>query len=627
MTEAGNSGRYWQIAGYSAGILFVTIVAVSTYQTEDSEPETLENSLSVVVENPPAEPPDRPHDHDLFIGSQQCASCHSEISAAYEQHPMANSISRVTGLPKGSEEASLIVPGIQRQYNVVMQDGQMFHRDEMFDADGNSVFDQSVRMDYVVGSGRRAFAYLSQQGELMFQSPLNWYSQHAKWDLSPGYRPDDARRFRRRISDDCLSCHAGLVAAVENSSNRYQQPAFLEMSIGCEKCHGPGKPHIEFHISKSEPTSESRENSDPIVNPGRLEIVARESVCNQCHLQSAARIPRYGFSEFDFRPGQKFEETWTAFVAGSDVSDDGKTRAVNHVEQMRESRCYIASEAKLGCISCHDPHRLPAEEDRDKIYRQQCMKCHTAETCTEGEPQRAEFDDSCIACHMPHRDSNNISHVTQTDHRILRRPEASANDTPKGRTQLRFFEDAQTRMPQWEQNRAMGVAIWSYLTKKGQRSPSDLPSLLEPALAIHSDDGLVLSTLGAFAIQQGHTEMAVKYLTEAQKTPAAEEVAVAGLLDIFYQQGQWEKSLEYVDRCIEIDPGHPGYHAIRADILKNSGKLQEGILEAEQSVGLDPTILPVRNWLANAYEDDGRAADAQAMRETVLRMQTARVPE
>ena len=121
--------------------------------------------------------------------------------------------------------------------------------------------------------------------------------------------------------------------------------------------------------------------------------------------------------------------------------------------------------------------------------------------------------------------------------------------------------------------------------------------------------------------------MAVKYLTEAQKTPAAEEVAVAGLLDIFYQQGHWGKSLEYVDRCIEIDPGHPGYHAVRADILKNSRRLKDGILEAEKSIALDPTILPVRNWLANAYENDGRDSDAQAMREIVRRMQAAKVPE
>lgn len=621
--EASDRGRNWRLAGVAAAILLVVIIAVTTFQDSGSGSISLGKMHDAPVAAREIQSKLRPDDHDQFVGSAQCASCHTEIAAAYQSHPMANSISRVNGLPAAAGDVSPIIRGVQRQYEVVMKDGQMFHQDEMFDADGNLIYEQSVRMDYAVGSGQRAFAYLTQQGGLMFQSPLNWYSQDAKWDISPGYRRDDQRRFRRRITDDCLSCHAGRVAAVKNSPNRYHNPAFLEMSIGCEKCHGPGKQHIAFHQSKSAQSG----NTDPIVNPGRLDIVQRESVCNQCHLQSSARIPRYGHSEFDFRPGQKLEENWTAFDAGAEISDDGRTRAVNHVQQMRDSRCYQASEMKLGCISCHDPHRLPGENEKDAFYRQQCIKCHSSDACTEPLPKRATRDDSCVACHMPHLDSNNVSHVTQTDHRILRQPLDASPHDESARIELRFFDNAHARMPEWEQNRAMGVAIWSYLTKKGQKSPADLTTLLEPALTIHPDDGLVLSTLGAFAIQHGHTELAVKYLTEAVKVPLAEEAAVAGLLDIYYQNGNWVKSMEYVDRCIEIDPGHPGYHAIRADVLAHSGRMKEGILEAEHSISLDPTIVAVRTWLVNAYDKDGRNSDADAMREIVQRMQTAKVPE
>ena len=88
-----------------------------------------------------------------------------------------------------------------------------------------------------------------------------------------------------------------------------------------------------------------------------------------------------------------------------------------------------------------------------------------------------------------------------------------------------------------------------------------------------------------------------------------------------------EFASEFVDRCLEIDSGHPGYHAIRADVLMNFGRLKEGITAGEKSLELDPTRIPVRAWLANAYEKDGRKADADAMREIVRRMQTAKVPE
>ena len=242
-------------------------------------------------------------------------------------------------------------------------------------------------------------------------------------------------------------------------------------------------------------------------------------------------------------------------------------------------------------------------------------------------PHRIARHDSCIVCHMPHRDSNNISHVTQTDHRILRQAVEGSGTDQKGQVQLRFFDEAHKRMPEWEQNRALGVAIWSYLSKKGQQSPPDLSGLLESALAVHPSDGLVLSTLGALAMQHGRTQRAVQYLTKAQSVPLAEEPAVAGLLDLAYQQANWAQSLEFVDRCIEIDPGHPGYHAIRADALTNSGRLKEGITAAEKSLELDPTRIAVRAWLANAYEKDGRKADADAMREIVRRMQTAKVPK
>jgi tetratricopeptide (TPR) repeat protein len=223
---------------------------------------------------------------------------------------------------------------------------------------------------------------------------------------------------------------------------------------------------------------------------------------------------------------------------------------------------------------------------------------------------------------MPYRDTHNISHVTQTDHRILRKPLDDTASVRKENPQLQFFDGAQERMQTWEQNRALGIAIFSFLSKKGQQSPPELANYLESALAVHPADGLALSALGALAMQHGRTELAVRYLTRAQDVPQAEEAAVSGLLDIYYQQARWEESLKYVDRCIELDPGHSGYHAVRADVLMNSGRLPEGIVAAEKSIALDPTRIEVRLWLASAYEKDGRINDATAMREIVRRMQT-----
>src|SRR5262249_25651923 len=54
----------------------------------------------------------------------------------------------------------------------------------------------------------------------------------------------------------------------------------------------------------------------------------------------------------------------------------GSHKAVSHVEQMHQSRCFRQSARKLGCVSCHDPHALPAPKEKVSFYRGRCLSCH-----------------------------------------------------------------------------------------------------------------------------------------------------------------------------------------------------------------------------------------------------------
>ncbi|HEX6986002.1 MAG TPA: cytochrome c3 family protein [Planctomycetaceae bacterium] len=567
----------------------------------------------------------QPPSDEGYVGSAACAQCHAEIAESFKTHPMSRSISFVD---PHAEDASLPreetrVAGTTRVYEVEVRDGVMYHHEGMFDAAGEEIYDQALPVDYVVGSGRRAKAYLHQRGDLLFMSPLNWYTQAGKWDMAPGYTPEDPRRFSRRVNDECLSCHAGRVAPVGRKLDKYAKPAFREAAIGCENCHGPGERHVALHGSGTSVGP----GEDPIVNPADLDHDRRESVCYQCHLQAAVRITRHGRSDLDFRPGMRLDEIWTVLDAGSDVSEDGRTRSVNHVQQMRESRCFVESKGRLGCISCHDPHRVPSEAEQVEFYRQKCFTCHTDESCSLSHEQRLEKEDSCVACHMPARDTSNVSHVTQTDHRVLRNPESApqAAAEPAADT-LTFFDRADRRLGQWERGRAMGLGAWTHLVRTDRPPSPALGKFLHGLVEQVPDDGALLTALGSMAQLGGRTEQARSYFEAARKIPSAEEKALSGLLDIYYGAAEREKALECADRLIEIDSYDARTHAIRADLLTSLGRASEGIASAERALELNPTLIPVREWLADAYRAVGRIEEQREQEEIVRRMRSARVP-
>ena len=70
---------------------------------------------------------------------------------------------------------------------------------------------------------------------------------------------------------------------------------------------------------------------------------------------------------------------------------------------MESSRCFRASRGELGCISCHDPHRLPAPATKAAYYRERCLECHEQKGCAlpSAERQARGPGEDCIACHMP----------------------------------------------------------------------------------------------------------------------------------------------------------------------------------------------------------------------------------
>lgn len=588
--------------------------------------------LGLIISQLPVRPPKSAKDSILgqlrpaavsdvgYVGSDACGECHHELLDSYRQHPMYGS-TRAIGLAEFEELAMATsngtlpkIKGRQRFYEVAFDGAVMTHRERMTDVHGESIFEQSVPMDYVVGSGRRAKAFVYHRGSKLLMSPLNLYAKSSVWDVAPGYLPDDPRRFDRRVTDECVMCHSGRASRVSDAADLFQKPAFHEMSIGCESCHGPGEKHIDARRSDPDRSAEG----DPIINPARLDYERAESICQQCHLQAAARVVRAGRSVFDFKPGMRFEDVWTVLDAGAGVDADGQTRSVNHVPQMQSSRCFIESDSKLGCTSCHDPHRVPTVDERDGFYRARCLICHDPESCSAPTADREARADSCFVCHMPARESNNVSHITQTDHRIVRKSLKQPDLSIETPDQLTFFAGADQRLAPLERDRALGVGAWIHLSKKNRRPDRSLAKFLDGVLHQSSDDALLLAVLGSMAAEGRRSTLAIDYYERARRFPAVTEMSLNGLLGLYFEAQRWPEALDAADRLLVIDPGHARVHAVRADVLLALGKRDEAIDAAERALEFDPTLIDVRRGLVRVAEELGKR-DVLKLHESILR--------
>lgn len=299
-------------------------------------------------------------------------------------------------------------------FTIERRGGKEFHRETARDEAGQILAQVEAEVQYALGSGARGVSYLVEHDGRLYQSPISWYTQKGRYDLSPGYQAQNLH-FDRPVVPSCLFCHSNRVEPVELSINQYKSPIFQGHAVGCERCHGPGELHI-----KGQEMVDGRDLT--IVNPRHLEPVLRDAVCEQCHLVGDFRVERFGRETFDYRPGLPATDFFTIY----DRCAESQNRVVGQVEQLRESQCFRRSEGRLGCTSCHDPHQVPAPADKTAYFRRQCQNCHEQKPCSLAEKLRlAESrEDNCVQCHMPRVASSDVVHVAVSDHRLLRRPQA-----------------------------------------------------------------------------------------------------------------------------------------------------------------------------------------------------------
>lgn len=556
-----------------------------------------------------------------YVGSEACAECHAAIAASYAKHPMYRSAGTTPGTHdvEDFERDTEFSFDDGRIYRVVKQQDGIYHHEILRDRQGQTIYDEAVKIAYFIGSGTRGKSYVIDRGGLLFQSPVSWFTSEQKWDIAPGYGHHHVR-FGRRIVEQCVDCHAGRSTTGPEREDFFPEPVLLEAAIGCERCHGPGQAHVEFHASAGGQTGD-----DPIVNPASLSADRREAVCYQCHLIGKMVFARYGRSFDDFRPGDRLDDVWSIFVAGTGVRGDRKTKAVSHVEQMRDSVCFQQSRGRLGCVSCHDAHSVPERSEIDAYYRQRCLECHAERGCSLPADERAAApaDNSCIHCHMPRLSAHDIAHASQTDHRILRKLDGEDAELVPEAQEMVLFDREHVTLPKWEIERALVLATVHRMLEGGPASPEETEAaerVLRDVIEIVPDDFASLSALGTVLDMRQNVDGARQAWQRALDLKPANERVLDFMVSASQKSGDVEAFLKYLDRLMDLNPWRSGDYLRRATLLSRLGRTHEAVATVERALELDPTDRAARGWIVDAAQTIGDLATARHHAEILQRM-------
>jgi Tfp pilus assembly protein PilF len=551
-----------------------------------------------------------------YVGDAACTRCHEAIAATYRKHPMGRSLSTIEQAPSDVRGEGAVRELFEAQgfrYAIERRGERTFHIETRRNAQGREIARVEGEVRYALGSGSRAFSFVVDHDGYLFESPVTWYAQSRRWDLSPGYAEKNFH-FERPITPDCLNCHANKVLHVEGTDNRYRTPTFPGHAIGCERCHGPGELHVR------QPFASPGEGPN-IVNPRDLKPSLRENVCQQCHLMGVKNVERAGRSLADYRPGLPLHRFESVFVRPPGLARDHRNSG--HVEQMHQSLCFRASRGEMGCISCHDPHEMPAPQEKAAYYRDRCLTCHADRGCSLPPATRLvkSPEDRCIDCHMPRAATSDIPHVATTLHSIPRRVEAEDPLSPSARPSrpddtllVLFHRNEMSPEEREETKRDLGMA----LCLMGKRGAAEALPLLGQAVATRPDDVRAWEGLGYSLAALDHYKEGLAAFESALSRAPNRETTLVGAAFFAEHLKERDQAVSYWRRAIAVDPWRSDYHTALAGQLFEGDQWTEAAEECRHALRLIPANHQARVVLIKCLLRSGAADKARAEFDTLL---------
>lgn len=294
-------------------------------------------------------------------GDAECGSCHADKTRPYAPSGMANALETIAGCRILRDHPKLRFQEDEYSYEIARDGDKSVYRV----SDGDKTL--TVQLLWAFGLGSAGQTYVFERDGQWYESRVSYFNAVQGLDLTLGAQnihPKNlneaaGRPMDRTSARECFDCHS--TGAVHG--NKLEVSALIP-GVQCESCHGPAAQHAQAMKAGDVKGAAMKKLS-------AMSTEEMSDFCGRCH------------------------RTWAQIAAGG---PQGIPNVRFQPYRLTNSRCYSATDPRIRCVACHDPHR---DVVRDAAYYDaKCLACHGR---AAAKPLKAcpVAKKDCVTCHMP----------------------------------------------------------------------------------------------------------------------------------------------------------------------------------------------------------------------------------